>query len=428
MNIENKITRQGTVPWRTTAWLQPDDFKEMTKDGFAKLKRSILKKGFGAPFFVWDHPERPMILDGVHRKRAMLSLEEDGHKIPDLLPASFIECRDRKDAMEWVLAFSSVYAQTTEEGLYQVIIDEQLDFNEIKEIIELPEISMRKFEAGYMTDHLEEDEVPPAPEEPRSKMGDVYELGPHRLMCGDSTDGSNVLTLMADKVPVLMVTDPPYGVDYDPKWRARAGVNKSKGRMDEVTGDDRADWGETWGLFAPQSAYVWHAGVQAVTVATSLEKADYRLISQIIWVKDRYALSRGDYHWGHEPCWYAVREGSTHNWQGARDQSTTWMINRVDKNEEAYGHSTQKPIECMLRPIMNNSKVGELVVDPFMGTGTTLVAAEHSGRICYGMELEPKYIDVAVTRWCRFTKQTRVKLNGQEIEWMKHEISDSGGN
>jgi len=124
----------------------------------------------------------------------------------------------------------------------------------------------------------------------------------------------------------------------------------------------------------------------------------YEIISQIIWIKDQYALSRGDYHWRHEPCWYAVKKGARHNWQGARDQCTVWQINRVDKNEDAYGHSTQKPIECMARPIQNNTLIGEIVVDPFLGSGTTLVACEQTGRIGCGIEIEPKYISVSLER------------------------------
>jgi DNA modification methylase len=418
--MENKIIKTELVRWRDLEWLQ-GELKEISKDSFAKLKLSLSRNGFVAPFHVAEFDGKRWILDGHMRKKAMEALIEDGQDIPDQLPANFIECASRKEAMKLVLIYSSVYALTTEEGFYQVIIDEQLDFSEIKQMIELPEISMRKFEAGYMTESPPEEQVPPLPDEPRTQLGDFYELGPHRLLCGDSTQRANVEDLMtdalADGLVMLMVTDPPYGVEYDPQWRARAGINKSQGRMGEVTNDDRVDWGEVWALFAPQVAYVWHNPLHADEVATSLRKARYKPIVQIIWVKDKYALSRGDYHWGHETCWYVVREGSTHNWQGARDQSTTWMINRVDKGEEAYGHSTQKPIECMLRPMLNNSKEGEIVVDPFLGSGTTLIAAEHSHRICYAMELEPKYCDVSVTRWCNFTKQTKIKLNGQEIEW-----------
>jgi len=144
-----------------------------------------------------------------------------------------------------------------------------------------------------------------------------------------------------------MVTDPPYGVDYDPEWRAEAGVNKNRLKMGEVSNDHRADWREAWELFKGPVAYVWHAGRYASTVQSSLEAVGFEIRSQIIWSKDRFALSRGHYHWRHEPCWYAVR-GSAH-WMGDRSQNTPWNIK--SREDSGHGHSTQKPVECMRRPI-----------------------------------------------------------------------------
>ena len=417
MNIESIIVKMERIDWRDVPWLQPDEFKEISKERFEKLKASIKQKGFAMPFLVWDSPKGPTILDGVHRKRAMLELAEEGHKIPTKLPATFVKCKNRKQALELMLTYSSVYARATEEQLYELIVKEEIDFSEIKEVIDLPDFNMKRFELGYMTDEVTENEVPPLPEIARTMPGDLYELGEHRLLCGDATNTESVRRLMQGREPLLMVTDPPYGVNYDPEWRVRAGANKNPDRMGRVTNDDRVDWSECFRIFNPQIIYLWHGGVHTLEVGLGLEKVGYQIISQIIWVKNRFALSRGDYHWQHEPCFYAVRDGSPHDWQGARDQSTTWMIDRPERNEEAFGHSTQKPIECMLRPIQNNSKPGDLVVDPFLGTGTTLIAAQHLGRVCYGMEVEPKYCDVIVQRYLDFTQTRTLKLNSKEIEW-----------
>ena len=128
-----------------------------------------------------------------------------------------------------------------------------------------------------------------------------------------------------------------------------------------------------------------------------LERAGYKIVSQIVWSKSHFAISRGDYHWQHEPCWYAVKEGKLHNWQGSRSESTIWNIERGC--EDKTGHATEKPVECMGRPIQNNTAAGQLVVDPFIGSGTTLIASHRLGRVCYGVELEPKYVDITLQRY-----------------------------
>jgi hypothetical protein len=146
----------------------------------------------------------------------------------------------------------------------------------------------------------DEDEVPEPPVEPVTRPGDLWLLGDHRLLCGDATVMTDVDRLLAGIVPQLMVTDPPYGVDYDPSWRNEAGVSATT-RTGRVTNDDRADWREAWARFPGDVAYVWHAGVHARTVAESLEAAGFAVRSQVIWAKPRFVLGRGDYHWQHEP-------------------------------------------------------------------------------------------------------------------------------
>jgi DNA modification methylase len=244
------------------------------------------------------------------------------------------------------------------------------------------------------------DEVPEAPTEAMSEPGDVWLLGRHRLLCGDSTTADDVAKVLGGVQPHLMVTDPPYGVDYDPAWRTAAGLKHNKQRTGKVANDDRADWREAWALFPGSVAYVWHAGRYASTVQDSLSAVGFEVRSQIIWAKDRFALSRGHYHWQHEPCWYAVRNGPA-NWTGDRKQSTLWQI--PAREGPGFEHGTQKPVECMKRPIENNSSLGQAVYEPFCGSGTTIVAAEMTGRACYAIELLGQYVDVAVERWQAFT-------------------------
>ena len=242
-----------------------------------------------------------------------------------------------------------------------------------------------------------EDEIPDTPEDPVSRPGDLWILGNHRLLCGDSTVATDVERLLDGVKPLLMVTDPPYGVEYDPAWRNQAGAAKTR-RTGKVLNDDRADWREAWALFPGDVAYVWHGALHAATVAESLKAAGFAIRSQIVWAKDRLVLSRGDYHWQHEPCWYAVKKTGKGHWAGDRKQTTLWQISGKDQDTDTV-HGTQKPVECMRRPILNNSSPGQAVYEPFMGSGTTLIAAETTGRVCLGIELNPAYVDVAVERW-----------------------------
>ncbi len=251
-----------------------------------------------------------------------------------------------------------------------------------------------------------EDDVPETPETPVSRPGDLWVMGNHRLLCGDSTVATDVERLLGMVRPLLMVTDPPYGVEYDPSWRNQAGAAKTK-RTGKVLNDDRADWREAWALFPGDVAYVWHGALHAATVAESLEVVGFAIRSQIVWAKDRLVLSRGDYHWQHEPCWYAVKNTGKGHWAGDRKQTTLWQIANRDQDADTV-HGTQKPVECMRRPILNNSSPGQAVYEPFMGSGTTLIAAETTARVCLGIELNPAYVDVAVQRWQRFTGQQAV--------------------
>ena len=274
--------------------------------------------------------------------------------------------------------------------------------------------------APAATDGLTDpDDVPEVSQFPVSATGDVWQLGRHRILCGDSTVATDVDKVLMGVRPLLMVTDPPYGVEYDSKWRedAMPEKNTANGARGKVQNDDRADWREAWALFPGEVAYVWHAGNMAHVVAESLLAADLEIRAQIIWAKHQFVIGRGHYHPHHEPCWYAVRKKGTGHWAGDRKQSTLWQIDKPRKSET--GHSTQKPVECMKRPIENNSTPGQAVYEPFSGSGTTIIAAEMTGRQCFAIELAPEYVDVAVKRWQAFTgKEAILESTGQTFAEM----------
>jgi DNA modification methylase len=180
-----------------------------------------------------------------------------------------------------------------------------------------------------------------------------------------------------------------------------------------IPNDDRVDWSSAYRLFPGDIAYIWHSGLHSAEVAASLKAAGFIIRNEIVWVKQQFALSRGDYHWQHEPCFYAVRQNRKSHWCGDRRQSTVWQVDNLNpfggnREEAATGHGAQKPIELMRRPIFNHTKRQDGIYDPFLGSGTSLLACEMTDRICYGLEILPVYVDIIVRRWQSMTGRTAV--------------------
>jgi len=283
---------------------------------------------------------------------------------------------------------------------------------------------MPALDLGFTEQQLRDLAPPPAPpdeppkpwnppKDPVSRRGEVYQIGPHRLMCGDATSAADVAKLLGDAKPRLTVTDPPYGVDYDPEWREGTGVAPVQ-RTGKVEGDDRASWIEAWKLAPGPVAYVWHASLHADVVGAELVAAGFVKRAHIVWRKPTFALSRGHYHWRHEPAWYAVRDGESAEWIGDRKQETVWDIATVGgfgssraPEDKQTTHGTQKPLECMERPIRHHK--GD-VYDPFGGSGTTVIAASRQGRRAFLMEIDPGYVDVIRRRWGDYARANGLEL------------------
>lgn len=315
-----------------------------------------------------------------------------------------------------------------------VLADNQLALNAGWDIdmlkIELSDLNEMDFDlslTGFSVDEIDRllapagaegltdpDEAPEAPAQPVSALGDVWLLGSHRLVCGDSTSADDVATALNGVTPHLMVTDPPYGVNLDTGVRdlAEARVGRKAARATgAVLNDDRADWSEAWALFPGQIAYVWHGMQTAGTVFASLERCGFDIRAEIVWTKQRPAIGWGRYAAQHESCFYCVKKtASLPRYKGTAD-STVWQITH---SKSETGHSTQKPVEAMKRPIEHNSSPGQAVYEPFSGSGTTIIACEMTGRSCHALELNPPHVDVAVQRWQAFTgKQATLESTGQ---------------
>lgn len=268
------------------------------------------------------------------------------------------------------------------------------------------EAELAKAEREIADGLTDPDRAPEPPSDPVTQRGDLWLLGEHRLLCGDATQPQDVVRLLNGATPFICVTDPPYGVSYDPAWRQRAAekghLAYASRRIGKVANDDRADWRAAWELFPGDVLYSWHPpGATSIVHGNAISAAGFALRMQIIWAKPHLVIGRGDYHVQHEPCWYAVRKGKPAHRTNDRTQTTLWHIT-LDANVPG-GHSTQKPVECMARAIGNHEAMGGGCYDPFIGSGTSLIACEQLGRRCFGMEIEPKYCDVAVRRWEEFT-------------------------
>jgi DNA modification methylase len=309
----------------------------------------------------------------------------------------------------------------------------RVEFQELQDLgfdVELTGFSMDEINALTVEEVeglTDEDAVPEAPETPVSVLGDVWLLGNHRLMCGDSTSVDDVDKAKGGREPELMYTDPPYGVKLDQSWRDKALGDKAlgKGNSNIIQNDDRFDWTDTYSLFNGDIAYVWCPSKFYHEFHKGLEECELIPTQMIIWNKSVMVMGRSYYHWKHEPCIYAIRKGGSHYWSGDRKQTTVWDAappNHImgGSNEDKTGHPSQKPVSLAERAIGNHAC--KVIYEPFNGSGSTLIACEKLGKVCIAIDLEPKYIDMAINRWQQFTgKQAIHEESGKTYEELSNE-------
>jgi DNA modification methylase len=385
---------------------------------------SIREFGFKIPCLVRSDGE---VVDGHLRLKAARKLNIT--EIPVILCDEWTPAQVK--AFRLMVNRSVSWADWDEELLKLELMDlETADFD-----LSLTGFDPKEIDALTLETNLAEDEVPPVPVTPTSKPGDLWVCGPHRVLCGNSTSAEDVFRLLGDSKPRLMITDPPYGIELDSEWRDRAGLNgcgpaeasymkhRTEGHGNtSISGDTRADWSEAFALVPSlEVAYVWHASSFTREVLDGLLRIGFLHHQQIIWDKGRTVLTRTHYWFQHEPCWYVRKKNAP--WFGkAGENSTIWhspspKFIMGGSDEEKFDHPTQKPVELMRRPTINHTKRGELVYEPFLGSGTTLAAAEVTERVCYGLELDPKYVDVVVQRWQQLSgKQAVLEGDGRSFE------------
>lgn len=366
------------------------------------VAKSIEKFGFKVPIVV---DASKVIVNGHTRLKAAkyLGLKEVPTIIADDLTPEQIKAFRLADNKVGEIA-------TWDEELLNAELDEladlDLDFDMTEFGFDLPDIEGEEVEV--IEDEFEEE----LPAEPISKLGDIYQLGRHRLMCGDSTNSLEVEKLMGNKKADLLITDPPYNVAYEGKGKEALTIkNDSKETNEFHSFLYEAFSAAINNMKLGSSFYVWYASSEVVNFHTALEEAGFLVKQELIWNKNSMVLSRQDYHWKHEPCLYGWASGGSHSWYSDRKQTTILNFDRPTVNKE---HPTMKPVALFDYQIKNSSKQGDCILDLFGGSGTTLIACEQNEREAYLMELDPRYVDVIIARWEAFTGEVAVKISGND--------------
>ncbi|EGO8140421.1 ParB N-terminal domain-containing protein [Enterococcus faecalis] len=372
------------------------------EDAITAVSKSIEKFGFKVPIVV---DASNVIVNGHTRLKAAkyLGLKEVPTIIADDLTPEQIKAFRLADNKVGEIA-------TWDEELLNAELDEladlDLDFDMTEFGFDLPDIEGEEVEV--IEDEFEEE----LPAEPISKLGDIYQLGRHRLMCGDSTNSLEVEKLMGNKKADLLITDPPYNVAYEGKGKEALTIkNDSKETNEFHSFLYEAFSAAINNMKLGSSFYVWYASSEVVNFHTALEEAGFLVKQELIWNKNSMVLSRQDYHWKHEPCLYGWASGGSHSWYSDRKQTTILNFDRPTVNKE---HPTMKPVALFDYQIKNSSKQGDCILDLFGGSGTTLIACEQNEREAYLMELDPRYVDVIIARWEAFTGEVAVKISGND--------------
>ena len=377
--------------------------RKLSEQAIEKVAMSLKEYGFRQPIVV----DKDMVIVAGHtrfRASKKLGLKQ--------VPISVIDNLSE----EQINAYRIADNRTAEESEW----DSELLKMEIKELEAKDfKLDLLGFNEDQLNDMLfeekqgltDEDEVPEAPEEPISKLGDIWILGKHKLICGDSTILNNYEKLFNENKADLLMTDPPYNVDYEGKTKDKLTIqNDSKNDDDFLQFLTDAFNNCAIHLKLGCSFYIFHSDWYGLEFRQSIKNSDLELKQNLIWAKNSMVMGRQDYQWQHEPCLYGWKRGASHSWYSDRKQTT---IIKYDRPSKSKLHPTMKPVGLVEYLIKNSSKQEDIILDPFLGSGTTIIACEKQSRICYGFELEPKYCDVIIKRWENFTGKKAKLENGQ---------------
>jgi DNA modification methylase len=429
MQIKNRVKDLKTCDAETFLSWEFNTLKDKERD-VSKLKKAILKGGFSFPVIVWQK----FVIDGAGRRKAVEQLVSEGHELSEI-PYVEIEAKDLDEAKQKALEVSSSYGDITKDSFLEFTKGMDLDFG----TFEIDGIS----EDILLEDDDKDDIVPSVPKDPKSKLGDLYILGNHRLLCGDSTSEKDVALLMDGAKADMIFTDPPYNVNYSGRGKETSNTimndSMSKESFDIFLDNVFKRYSEI--SKAGAGWYVFHSTSTQAQFQMAIERTGWKVKMQIVWNKPTASMGWGDYRWKHEPMYYCGKENT--QFYGDRTHTSVWDLHGTEEelikwakkelkavhegktsvwtmkrdSVAGYVHPTQKPVELITYALKNSSKQDDIVVDLFGGSGSTLIACEKAQRTCYTMELDQKFVDVIVTRYCQYVESTKVILNGEEINW-----------
>ena len=392
--VKLPIEKLNAAPYNPRIDLKPGD-----KD-YEKLKKSILTFGYIDPIIV---NKRGQVVVGGHQRLKIL--QEMGHKtvevsLVDLSPEQekALNIALNKTGGDWdIPKLQDLLAELQETGMdLEVTGYDDLEIEELMRVV-LDEDEPKTTKTQVVEDDFDSEEEATKIKTPVTKLGDIWLLGPHRLLCGDATKEDDVRRLMDGRLAAMVFTDPPYNVAYTGGTKDKLTIQNDNMSDADFYRFLLESYKNMLDPVAPGGAiYVCHADTEGLNFRKAMLEAGWLLKQCLIWVKNTFVMGRQDYHWGHEPILYGWKSGAAHTWNSDRKQTTVWEFDKPTRNAD---HPTMKPVGIPAQAIQNSSRVGDIVLDLFGGSGSTLIAAEQTERICYMMDLDPKYADVIVKRY-----------------------------
>lgn len=396
-----------------------DDIKTMTPSTLKKLENVIISQGFSEPIAVWPSEGRNWILNGHQRHTALQSLRSKGWFVPPV-PVALVDAADEDEARKKVLTLASQFGDFNQDHLLEFVAKARLDTDWIRNNARL---AAGDFKWPVLVTPKDDEEVPAPPETPIVRPGELFILGDHRILCGDSTVESDVARLMNGEHASVWLSDPPYGISYVDKVAQEKGqaIGYKPIANDEL--EDKALYDFILKVITVSlphmkkgfAFYMWHAMKMQAYFSQAAAAAGILFHRQIIWVKPQFVFGRGHYHWRHELCLMGWLQGNEPPFYGSKNQSTVWEVGR--ENDKI--HPTQKPIDLWKPSILNHTNEGEIVYEPFSGSGSNLMACEQTKRRCFAMELEPTYVQVAIERWQNATGKIAHRDDGETWDSIK---------
>lgn len=448
MRLEKrKLSELKPAAYNPRKALKPGDAE------YEKLAASIERHGYIDPIVI---NEDGTIIGGHQRRTVMMDL---GYEEAEVI---IVSLPDKNDEIAANIALNQISGEFEKDALMGLLIQLEsagydtmaagFDTNDLAELFAEVDLTQEANDDHYDVDKaLEEAEET----EPITKYGDIWQLGEHRLMCGDATDFSDIGILMAGSEADLILTDPPYNVDYEAKDKSleRSYKRNTTRTTNEILNDKMAEddfYNFLYRIFsnycdvakAGAAVYVFHADSEGLAFRQAFAAAGFKLAEVLIWEKNQFVIGRQDYHWRHEPILYGWKEGAAHYFIDDRSQDTVFIEDDIDfkamkkddlvayieRIREAFMartsvqfekkparsdmHPTMKPVALVGRLMANSSRRGDIVADFFGGSGTTLIAAEQLGRVAYLMEISPKYCDVIIKRWEEYTGRKAIRVRG----------------